>query len=140
MRPVLTLATTILTAVLSVVPALSGEAEIARAQSSIDAQLKSFLADDDATAYSFAAPNVKKVFPTVDAFMSMVRSGYPMVHRSQNHAFGKVEEMGSRIVQQVLIQGQDGKDYEAVYQLEPQEDGTYRIIGVSLRASNALST
>ncbi len=83
---------------------------------------------------------MKRVFPTVDAFMSMVRSGYPMVHRSRNHAFGKVEEMGNRIVQQVLIQGQDGKDYEAVYQLEPQEDGTYRIIGVSLRASNALST
>src|SRR5690606_6780026 len=100
-----------------------------------------FLADDDATAYSYAAPSLQRIFPTVDAFMSMVRNGYPMVHRPRSYAFGKVEEMeGGRIVQQVLIRGQDGKDYEAVYQLEPQADGSYRIIAVSLRAANALST
>ena len=44
------------------------------------------------------------------------------------------------IVQQVMILGPDGKDYEAVYTLELQPDGVYRITGVSLKASNSLST
>ena len=44
------------------------------------------------------------------------------------------------IAQQVLIVGPDGKDYEALYTLELQPDGMYRITGVSLRASNTLST
>ena len=39
-----------------------------------------------------------------------------------------------------VILGPDGKDYEAVYTLERQPDGTFKITGCSLRASNALST
>lgn len=121
--------------------AFGGEAEIKAAQSAIDGQLRAFNRDDNAAAYSFAAPNIKRIFPTVDAFMSMVTGAYQPVHKPRNYAFGKVQEMSATsIVQQVLIVGPDGKDYEAVYTLELQPDGMYRITGVSLRASNSLST
>lgn len=118
----------------------AGEAEVNAAQSTIDGQMRAFLADDGALAYSYAAPGIRQIFPTVESFMGMVTNGYMPVRRPQNYAFGKVEEMGGRIVQQVLIVGPDGKDYEAVYTLELQPDGVWRITGVSLRASNALST
>lgn len=121
--------------------AFAGEAEIKAAQSSIDAQLRAFQAGDGALAYSYAAPNVKRIFPSLDVFMGMVESGYQPVRNPRNFAFGKVEETsGASIIQQVMILGADGKDYEAVYTLELQPDGIYRITGVSLRASNALST
>ncbi|TIX66663.1 MAG: DUF4864 domain-containing protein, partial [Mesorhizobium sp.] len=56
-------------------------------------------------------------------------------------AFGKVEETGpTSIIQQVMIVGPDGKDYEAVYTLEQQPDGSFQITGCSLRASTSLST
>jgi hypothetical protein len=91
-------------------------------------------------AYSYAAPNVQRLFPTVDSFMGMVTGGYQPVYRPKNYAFGKVEQLSpTSIVQQVLIVGPDGKDYEAVYTLELQADGVFRITGVSLKASNALS-
>ncbi len=123
------------------VPAFAGDAEIKSAQTTIDSQLKAFLADDGALAYSFAAPNVKQIFPTVESFMGMVISAYPPVHRPQNYSFGKVMQTGpTSIVQQVLILGPDGKDYEAVYTLEMQADGTFKITGCSLKASNSLST
>ena len=122
-------------------PAFAGEAEIKAAQGTIQNQLEAFKAGDNATAYSFAAPNVQKIFPSVDIFMGMVTSGYRPVHQPQNYAFGKVEEMSpTQIIQQVMVVGPDGKDYEAVYTLELQPDGVYRITGVSLRASNSLST
>ena len=121
--------------------AFAGEAEVKSAQTTIENQLKAFLADDGELAYSFAAPNVKRVFPTVESFMSMVTGGYMPVYRPQNYSFGRYMQTGpTSIVQQVLILGPDGKDYEAVYTLEMQEDGTFRITGCSLRASNALST
>jgi hypothetical protein len=121
--------------------AFAGDAEVRSAQGTIDAQLKAFQADDGALAYSYAAPNVTRIFPTVDIFMGMVESGYQPVRKPRNYAFGKVQEMSATsIVQQVLIVGPDGKDYEAVYTLELQPDGVYRITGVSLRASNSLST
>lgn len=126
---------------LPAVGAFAGDAEVRAAQSTIDSQLKAFLADDGALAYSFAAPNVKRIFPTVESFMDMVTNGYMPVRRPHNYAFGKFEQPSpTSIVQQVLITGPDGKEYEAVYTLALQPDGTFRITGCSLRASNALST
>lgn len=121
--------------------AFAQDAGVQAAQSSIEAQLKAFLADDNATAYSYAAPNVKKVFPTLDIFMNMVTSGYKPVQKPQSYYFGKFEWMsGTTIAQQVLLVGPDGKDYEALYTLELQPDGVWRITGVSLKASNTVST
>jgi hypothetical protein len=121
--------------------AFAGDAEVKAAQTVIDSQLKAFIANDGAAAYSFAAPNVKRIFPTVDTFMNMVTNGYPPVRKPQTYSFGKVQETGpTSIIQQVLIVGPDGKDYEAVYTLEQQPDGSFQITGCSLRASNSLST
>jgi hypothetical protein len=121
--------------------ALAGDAEIKAGQAVIDGQLKALIANDGAKAYSFAAPNVKQIFPTVDAFMNMVTNGYAPVRQPQSYSFGKVEQTGpGSIIQQVLIVGPDGKDYEAVYTLQQQPDGSFQITGCSLRASNSLST
>ena len=121
--------------------ALAGDAEIKAGQAVIDGQLKALIANDGAKAYSYAAPNVKQIFPTVDAFMNMVTNGYAPVRQPQSYSFGKVEQTGpGSIIQQVLIVGTDGKDYEAVYTLQQQPDGSFQITGCSLRASNSLST
>ncbi|MBZ9819821.1 DUF4864 domain-containing protein [Mesorhizobium sp. CA4] len=121
--------------------AFAGDAEIKAAQTVIDSQLKAFIADDGATAYSFAAPNVKQIFPSVDTFMNMVTNGYAPVRKPQSYYFGKAEQSGpGSIVQQVLIVGPDGKDYEAVYTLQRQADGSFKITGCSLRGSTSVST
>ena len=121
-------------------PAISGDAEVSSAQSTIDRQLKAFQANDGATAYSYAAPNIKRMFPTVEAFMGLVTKGYAPVRNPRSYSFGKVEEMSpTSIVQQVILVGPDGKTYEAVYTLAMQSDGTHLITGCSLRASNALT-
>ena len=122
-------------------PAKAGDAEVNAAQQVIRNQFEAFLADDAARAYSFAAPGIKRIFPSQQSFMAMVESGYMPVRRSRSYAFGKSLEMSATsIVQQVLLVGPDGKDYEAVYTLELQPDGSWLITGVSMRASNALST
>lgn len=139
MRKTLSLA--IVLAGLAAVPAAAGDAEISAAQSTIDQQLQAFLADDEAAAYSLAAPSIKRMFPSVESFMAMVEGGYMPVRRPQSYAFGKTHELSpTSIIQQVLLVGPDGKNYEAVYTLALQEDGVFRITGCSLRASSALNT
>jgi hypothetical protein len=119
--------------------ASAGEAEIKAAQSSIEAQIRAFLAGENETAYSYAAPNIRRIFPTVEQFMAMVKNGYQPVWKPQNFAFGDAMEMSqTSIIQKVLVTGPDGKNYEAVYTLEMQEDGTFRITGVSLRGAQTL--
>lgn len=119
----------------------AGEAEVKAAQGSIDAQIRAFKADDNALAYSYAAPNIQRMFPTVDAFMGMVNNGYQPVWKPQAYDFGKSEEPATGgVMQQVLLVGPDGKNYEAVYTLELQADGVWRITSVRLRVSNMVST
>lgn len=121
-------------------PSSAGDAEIRAAQATIDGQLKAFQRNDGAAAYDYAAPSIRQMFPSVDIFMSMVTNGYAPVRNPKAFSFGKVEEQGDVVMQQVLITGPDGKDYEALYRLQRQPDGSYKITGVSLKASNALST
>lgn len=121
--------------------ARSGEADFGAAQTVIDGQLRAFLSDDVAAAYSFAAPNIKRIFPTVDNFMAMVKQGYRPVHRPQQYSFGRSREISpGAIAQEVLIVGPAGKNWIAIYTLQRQPNGEFRITGVSLRASGDLST
>ena len=76
----------------------------------------------------------KRIFPTLERFMSMVQSGYLPVLRPGNYAFGRSEQLSDgRIQWEVLIDGPDGKGYTATYFMERQEDGTWKVDAVTLR-------
>lgn len=125
----------------SALSVLAGEADVRSAQSTIDGQLKAFRDGRDANAYAYAAPGIRRIFPTLESFMAMVTGPYRPVYRPERYSFGKAEEVAAGSVrQQVFVTGPDGKDYEALYTLELQPDGTYRITGVSLKAADTIGT
>jgi Domain of unknown function (DUF4864) len=110
------------------------------AQNAIDGQIRAFLADKDAEAYAFAAPNVRLYFPTVESFMGMVKSGYTPVHRPQNWDFGRTETTGTgAVMQEVLITDMAGKNWAALYTVEKQSDGNWKITGVSLKKTDGMT-
>ena len=109
------------------------ETEKTEFQRIIAAQISAFRADDGPTAYSFAAPLVRNIFPTPEIFMSMVKLGYSPVYRPQ--AFNFTEALIDPLVrpaQKMLVVVPDGKTYEALYSMEIQPDGTWRISGCTL--------
>jgi hypothetical protein len=108
-------------------------ADRAEFQRIITAQINAFRADDGPTAYSFAAPGVRNIFPTPEIFMSMVKRGYSPVYRPQSFNFTEalIDPTG-RPAQKMLVVGPDGKTYEALYSMEKQPDGTWRISGCTL--------
>jgi hypothetical protein len=99
----------------------------------ISEQIAAFRADDGPRAYSYAAPSIKRIFPSPDIFMRMVRQGYRPVYRPQSFRFGEaaLDPVG-RPAQRVTIIGPDGKTYEALYSMERQPDGSWRIDGCTL--------
>lgn len=99
----------------------------------ITAQIGAFRADDGQAAYGYAAPVVRKIFPTSDVFMAMVKQGYPQVYRPQSFAFNDtlIDPLG-RPAQKVTIVGPDGKTYIAIYTMERQPDGTWLISGCTM--------
>jgi hypothetical protein len=99
----------------------------------ISEQLEAFKVDDGAKAYSFAAPIVTGVFPNAEIFMSMVKRGYQPIYRNKKYNFGeiKTDSLG-RPAQHVTITAADGKRYEAVYAMQKQSDGSWKIAGVQM--------
>jgi hypothetical protein len=115
---------------LSPVAALADD--VAAAQGVIRAQEQAFGRDDAATAYSYAAPAIKQIFPEAGIFMSMVEKGYAPVYRHKSFEFGDSKTEGDWIAQRVQIIDAYGEAWEALYTLERQADGSYKITGCSL--------
>jgi hypothetical protein len=106
--------------------------DIAAAQNVIRAQEQAFSRDDAAAAYSHAAPAIKEIFPQADIFMSMVRGSYAPVYRHRSFEFGEARVADGTIAQRVHIIDGDGVAWEALYTLELQPDGSFKITGCSL--------
>lgn len=99
-------------------------------------QLAAFQRDDGGAAFAFASPGIQAEFGTIDNFMAMVRTGYKPVYRPRDVAFGEVTVGGDgRIVQRVELIGPDGVPVTALYTMERQPDGSWRIAGCTLLRS-----
>ena len=106
--------------------------DVAAAQSVIRSQAEAFGRDDAAAAYSYAAPAIHDMFPQADIFMAMVERSYAPVYRHKSFEFGVARVEGSWIAQRVHIVDANGEAWEALYTLEAQPDGTFKITGCSL--------
>jgi hypothetical protein len=109
--------------------AAQSDAERAAVQSVIEQQIQAFLRDDATTAYSFAAPGIKAMFPTETIFMEMVRQGYPQVYRPRSHEFGELAADAKGFQQKVDLVDAKGEFWTALYTLEQQADGSWKITG-----------
>jgi ketosteroid isomerase-like protein len=120
------LAITMAFALIAAAPAQAADQDDIKAV--IESQLNAFAADDGMAAYSHAAPIVKQVFPTVDQFMAMVKQGYQPVYRNTNRVYSDIfpDRLG-RPAMRVVLTGQNGKRYEALYAMEKQADGSWKI-------------
>ncbi|MCG6859272.1 MAG: DUF4864 domain-containing protein [Salaquimonas sp.] len=98
----------------------------------IDQQIGAFRAGDNEKAYSFAAPGIKQVFPTVERFIDMVTSGYMPVYDPESYVFGRSIDQGGQIHQEVIVTDRNGKTWQAVYTLQKQADDTWKITSVKL--------
>lgn len=95
----------------------------------VEAQLAALAQDDAATAFSFAAPNVRESVGTASRFMDMVRSSYPAIYRPASTAFLQPEEHHGQVIQRVQLMDEDGKSWLALYSVQRQKDKSWRITG-----------
>lgn len=110
------------------------EAQQDEIKSVISSQIQSFMKDDFATAFTFAAPNIKEIFQTSDRFGQMVRQSYPMVHHPAEVVFQGLREEAGEMQQNVLIRDLQGQYFVARYSMI-EVDGAWQISGVSIEKS-----
>jgi hypothetical protein len=112
-------------------PACAGD-EVAAAQGVIRLQVEAFSHDDAAAAYSYASPAIHEMFPQADLFMFMVQHSYAPVYRHKSFEFGEAAVADGKVAQHARIVDQNGEIWEALYTLEQQPDGSFKIIGCVL--------
>jgi hypothetical protein len=112
-------------------PAAAADGDAA-AQNVIRSQEQAFGRDDAASAYSYAAPAIRQMFPDADLFMLMVQQSYAPVYRHRSFEFGEARSEGGLISQRVHIVDANGEAWEALYTLEQEPDGYLKITGCTL--------
>ena len=100
-------------------------------EKNIAAQIKAFEADDFATAFTFASPNIQQLFQTPENFGVMVRRGYPMVWRPAEVRFLELREVAGALWQKVMITDDAGRVHILDYQMVQMDNG-WKINGVQL--------
>ena len=95
----------------------------------IQTQLEAFKRDDAAAAFGQAAPSIKGMFPNDVAFMEMVKRGYQPVYRQRSYEFTDLKETNLGLTQSVRIIDSMGEAWNAVYRVEKQGDGSWKISG-----------
>jgi len=104
----------------------------------IGAQIDAFRHDDGVRAFGYASPGIRAQFGNAAAFLDMVRRGYAPVYRPRAYVFGPLTRTDGQIVQHVVLTGPDGVAEEALYFMEHEKDGTWRIDGCMLTAPAAV--
>lgn len=106
----------------------------------IASQLEAFGRDDGPGAFAFASPGIREKFQTPEIFMAMVRRHYAPVYRPREVSFRQLHAGPRGPVQEVLLVGPDGRSVVALYFMERQPDGSWKIDGVRLIEAPDLTT
>jgi hypothetical protein len=93
-------------------------------------QMAAFKLDDAGRAFGYASPGIQAKFGTPEQFMEMVRMGYGQVYRAAEVTFRDITLEQGVPVQAVEIRGLDGTGVLALYFMERQPDGSWKINGV----------
>jgi hypothetical protein len=115
--------------------AQTSDADQAAIRQVIQSQMAAFQKDDGPTAYGYASPTIQQKFGNADIFIEMVKTGYPAVYRPREVEFRALKAENGRLLQEVFVIGPDGKPALAIYEMQRQPDGSWRINGCWLTAA-----
>ena len=108
------------------------EAEGSAIRAVIADQLAAFRRDDAGAAFAFASPTIRQKFRTAETFMAMVREGYLPVYRPREVEFRDLVVVRGAPIQRVFLMGPDGLPVIALYEMQRQTSGVWKIDGCYL--------
>jgi len=105
----------------------------------IASQREALVNGDGERAFSFAAPSIRRQFGDVETFMRMVQQGYAALLDARYVEFLEGAVIGGEIVQPLRLVLPDGTVMVAIYGLQRQESGAWRISSCVIAPSTVRS-
>jgi DNA-binding transcriptional LysR family regulator len=109
-------------------------------QKVIGDQLRALKAGDGTKAMTFAAPGIRDQFGTPENFLRMVREGYAPLLAARYTQFLEGALIEGAVIQPLRLVLPDDTVVIALYEMQRQPDGRWRIAGCVLAPSTVQST
>ena len=109
--------------------AVVSDKDAAAIRAVVSEQLDAFARDDGRRAFALATEGIRARFGSAEAFMAMVRSDYAVVYRPRNVEFEKPAVIDGAVMQPVRMIDAEGAAWIALYPMERQANGRWRING-----------
>jgi hypothetical protein len=104
-------------------------------ENAVRMQIRAYAARDAEQAFAKLAPSTQRFFGEPDRFLRSLAQEMPTVLDTRRFAFLGVEQIGRRIVQQVLITDSTEHEWLAEFQVEQLQSGDWRIKGCILQST-----
>jgi hypothetical protein len=109
-------------------------------QRAIGEQLKALKASDGAKAMAYSVPGIRQQFGTPERFLRMVREGYSALLEARSTTFLEGAVVDGITIQPLQLVMPDNTVMVALYTMEKQKDGAWRIAGCVIAPSTVQST
>ena len=103
-------------------------------------QLKALKAGDGTKAMTYSVPGIRQQFRTPERFLRMVREGYGALLDARNSTFLNGAVVDGITIQPLQLVLPDNSVVVALYRMEKQKDGVWRIAGCVIAPSTAQAT
>jgi hypothetical protein len=105
----------------------------------ISAQRAALIAGEGEKAFGYATPAIRAQFGDADIFMAMVQVGYPALLTARYTEFLEGAVIGGLIIQPLRLIDADNSVHVALYTMEKQKNGAWRISGCRIGPSTVQS-
>jgi hypothetical protein len=105
----------------------------------VTAQREALVAGDGERAFAFATPALRRQYGSAEAFMRMVRSGYQALVEARYVELLEGAVIEGSTIQPLRLVMPDGTVLVALYTMERQRDGGWRIAGCVIAPSTVKS-
>jgi len=112
-----------------------GAAQWKAIQRVISDQLRALRSGDAEKAFSFASPGIRAQFGSADHFIGMVRSSYDALLVARYTEFLEGAVIDGHVIQPLRLIAPDNTVVVALYTMERQKDGRWKIAGCALAPS-----
>ena len=109
-------------------------------QQVIGDQVQALKAGDGSKAISYSAPGIRQKFRTPERFLRMVRENYRALLDARYSTFLDGAVVDGITIQPLQLVLPDNSVVVALYRMEKQKDGVWRIAGCVIAPSTAQST
>jgi len=118
-------------------PVAAGDAQAIR--EAVQSQLDAFADDDAVTAFELATTSVRTLFGDADHLLQIIKRQFPPVYRHRDVVFSIPEIVGGRALQLVRLTDAECQVWVAVFVMQQETSGSWRIDGCKLVKTNSVS-